>query len=1372
MNKIFSLLIASFLVAKAFGQVELQTGNAVFGLSIFSWQDDKSRLQAQAGLQYSSGGGLKVDAISSNIGQGWDLQAGGLISRMQIGEPDDQLGNEGTGLTSDNNKYPPGYLYNPVDASQGCPNGLGYYPIFGAANTVYGQHNSILADREQDYFNVQMNGRSVMFVLGKNNGDSGRTLGSSRLRIWFHRDETGMANRHIRTTIDAFYIQDESGLIYAFTELGITKVLRAHASLPNPLAGPQPQPQFADGGVYCESYFDEIPVSYNPNVVTSWHLTSITDPLTQRAITFSYTVRNLNNFVGNNIGACWDGGDLSGGTIPAKTYIQITRNISITQSPCLTSIQCPDGRRLDFNYDLDNPRADLAGDFPMQSVTHSYNGRIVSGFILSTTYFMLNHLGMPQTDVQREEARLCLRSITKIGLDGVETQAPYIFDYFMGTIGSADDFVPPPFYYTKDIYGYYNGNQASALINNSPSIPILTDGLTGNMTADEYFRLSFKQLKALCFLGFNPNPAGFVYNYNTIKPQYAQNGLLKTITYPSAGTLTYQYEQNAYNKMLDKHTVTQESSSSARFNNSNYVGGVHVSQISQTDGGYSNSSSNPMVTTYKYTDPTGSFTSQWGHEDPNNIVIENYNFHVEGSHPRFPSGCSYDFAYPGIANKDQFYSANDNQKTLQTAMMVAGVATTAYGITSDLGLYSGAANPALLLYDVLTTLGDFYFQNCDNGAQQGFVVHYYNSNLRAQNSLPAQFSRVEVTVGGMSGGIGKTVHEFTDFNDYEIWDDVNTLNPNLATRKQRAAFWTYGLPKITTVLDDQGRKVKQTTNVYDFANARQPATASTSCNCQVGVVNSLRSDSWTAMSSTANLTYSTTTYETQGQLGISLSVSADPYQLYTGRSDLTDTYDRDFQQGDDTRFLETHSHFTYDVNNFRPQKTIVYASNGDEKIKETYYSCDYTAPAVLQTMSADNIIMEEVASYSSIIHKNSSTPMYVSANVSQFSVIPTGDIRNTGVYEGRSTQPISGWVFDESSPNNYPNLVGSRFRKFDELGRMTRTQDEAGRTMTNIYDYSDKIIAATVYNADPDTDPSAYTSFETSSAGGWTINGTPSYSTVSITGARGFNLNDRTLRPNSISVDWTFNKPYVLSFWAYQFADVEIGSALTLAKTGPTKNGFTYYEYAVPAGTEGVGIHGNGAIDELRLYPAGARMLSGTYDPLIGKTSDCDLNNRITYYEYDALGRLRFVRDENKNILKMYEYNAKQPGLVGTSKVVAYTGPVYVRLTVENETSDENGNEYADLIAHVYSDPAGTNPVWVNNLQLNAITSGECDNGGPLGSSPSNFNPISGSVVKLISQGQILQITIGQDQAGNNFPINCVTTYSLLPGSGYNVLQN
>lgn len=64
----------------------------------------------------------------------------------------------------------------------------------------------------------------------------------------------------------------------------------------------------------------------------------------------------------------------------------------------------------------------------------------------------------------------------------------------------------------------------------------------------------------------------------------------------------------------------------------------------------------------------------------------------------------------------------------------------------------------------------------------------------------------------------------------------------------------------------------------------------------------------------------------------------------------------------------------------------------------------------------------------------------------------------------------------------------------------------------------------------------------------------------------------------------------------------------------------------------------NTYIDEIRIYPRDAQMTTYTYLPGIGITTQTDVNDNTTYYEYDALGRLTAIRNNERHLLKKYDY--------------------------------------------------------------------------------------------------------------------------------------
>ncbi len=68
-----------------------------------------------------------------------------------------------------------------------------------------------------------------------------------------------------------------------------------------------------------------------------------------------------------------------------------------------------------------------------------------------------------------------------------------------------------------------------------------------------------------------------------------------------------------------------------------------------------------------------------------------------------------------------------------------------------------------------------------------------------------------------------------------------------------------------------------------------------------------------------------------------------------------------------------------------------------------------------------------------------------------------------------------------------------------------------------------------------------------------------------------------------------------------------------------------------------VGVAGK-SIDELRILPVNSEMITYTHIPGIGMTSQTDTNGNTVYYEYDALGRLSAIRDNERRLLKSYQY--------------------------------------------------------------------------------------------------------------------------------------
>ena len=200
-----------------------------------------------------------------------------------------------------------------------------------------------------------------------------------------------------------------------------------------------------------------------------------------------------------------------------------------------------------------------------------------------------------------------------------------------------------------------------------------------------------------------------------------------------------------------------------------------------------------------------------------------------------------------------------------------------------------------------------------------------------------------------------------------------------------------------------------------------------------------------------------------------------------------------------------------------------------------------------------------------------------------------------------------------------------------------------GMTNSMLWDYNGELLTAEVTNA-PYNEIAA-TSFETNSGtGSWSgINPTNIVDDInSVTGERHYNESGFAIYKSSLLSSTT----YIVSYWTKNSLPFSVpGTQAGYPKKSRTIsiNGelWTCFEHLV-SGLTMVAIMGSGTIDDLRLYPMHAQMITYTYMPLVGITSLCDINNKVTYYKYDNSGRLKLIRDQEGNIIKKYDYKYQQ----------------------------------------------------------------------------------------------------------------------------------
>jgi YD repeat-containing protein len=505
---------------------------------------------------------------------------------------------------------------------------------------------------------------------------------------------------------------------------------------------------------------------------------------------------------------------------------------------------------------------------------------------------------------------------------------------------------------------------------------------------------------------------------------------------------------------------------------------------------------------------------------------------------------------------------------------------------------------------LLSEYGIFYlYYHSGSQPSQTEEVHFITGNNIAsaasyKESHIAYKEVVEINSEGF------TKHKFTNHETnpdvYYLGNDSYKISPDASDNnfnQQLLRLYHYSSKE-----DERGKPLK--TEVYNASNALKKSTEFTYN------IDPLRESART-------MGYASPFLFENWQLFITTLVQS--YAVYYYQNNVTKVVEKDYGDNAVNPLVKTTT-FKYRSNtsNLLDEKTVT-KSTGEMFTNKYKYPVDFIAQEPYTTMVNDKkitapVIVEE--EYKGV----SPSLQFIQSNETNYSFWQSNSI---------------------IKPSNVKATVGSGspdtrlyFKDYDNKGHLISYSKDNTIQDSYIWDYDQTFPVAKVVNAVPGH--FAYTSFEASGKGNWTFAGTPVFEFIAPppTGNRIYQLNGS----NNISkTGLTTSSVYIVSYWTKNTSSLTIAGTTTVTP-GRSLNGWNYFEHRI-TGQASVTISGTGAIDELRLYPEKSLMTTYTYGGTTGITSQCDPNNRISYYEYDALGRLTLIRDQDRNILKRICYN-------------------------------------------------------------------------------------------------------------------------------------
>lgn len=397
--------------------VSLYTGTAQVAIPIY--EIGGSKIKTPVSLQYSSNG-FRPQDVATWVGLGWTLNAGGVITRSVMGNPDVSV-----------NYFNAQYNYMDVPPTNDLFANYDYYD----------HYHSGLMESQPDVYAYNFNGMSGRFYI-KN--DANRTI------VKRQKDNLKIEHTDVSNVNFTFKITDDNGNVYQFSDIEQTNMILDE--------------DFRQGQNTIHTF----------DYASSWFLTSITSADGSEQIVFdyytttSYTQPFKNLEVNRSMtyeqktavpvggGVASNGPPILVSNVAAegpvvKYYRKFLRKISFKKNGIVVSYT-------DFISSL-NERQDLLDvDYPQERLlkdikTYSF-GNLIKHAQFVYSYFTKNNSTNPSSK------RLRLDEVKNIDVQGISVKPSYLF-YYNGSNNT-------PNTNTKalDHWGYYNAAANLSLVPN------------------------------------------------------------------------------------------------------------------------------------------------------------------------------------------------------------------------------------------------------------------------------------------------------------------------------------------------------------------------------------------------------------------------------------------------------------------------------------------------------------------------------------------------------------------------------------------------------------------------------------------------------------------------------------------------------------------------------------------------------------------------------------------------------------------------------------------------------------------------------------------------------------------------------------------